>query len=337
MLVQDAVTEMLPMEAALVRAISRTGRPVDAIADLKRLSGGASQELWGFAAVEENPRRFVMRRARDGVEVKKETQVGLDQEGRLQIAAAEAGVPVARVACLLEPGDGLGPGFIMEHVLGETVPKRIFNGEQFAYARTVLPQQCAEALARIHRIDAVDGVTLKVSDAAGELAQYWRNYQKLEHPHPVFELAFRWLRDNAPAPLDRHVLVHGDFRMGNLMVDAEGLRAVLDWEISHLGDPMEDFGYLCVPSWRFGNLDLPAGGIATREQIYSAYAAAGGTVDLARAHYWEVLSTLKWGVIAATMAKTFADGIDASVERGTIARRASETELDLLHLLTDGL
>jgi len=143
----------------------------------------------------------------------------------------------------------------------------------------------------------------------------------------------QWLRAHAPADTPRLSLVHGDFRNGNLVVGEDGLRAVLDWELAHLGDPMEDLGWLCVNSWRFGRHELPVGGFGTREQLFAGYAEAGGRVDAARVHYWEVLGTLKWGVICQSMAQSFFSGAERNVERAAIGRRASEAEIDLLALL----
>jgi aminoglycoside phosphotransferase (APT) family kinase protein len=128
-------------------------------------------------------------------------------------------------------------------------------------------------------------------------------------------------------------LVHGDFRNGNLMVGEDGLRAVLDWELAHLGDPMEDLGWLCVNSWRFGRHELPVGGFGTREQLFAGYVEAGGTLHADSVHYWEVFGTLKWGVICESMAMAYLRGAERNVERATIGRRASEAEIDLLCLL----
>jgi aminoglycoside phosphotransferase (APT) family kinase protein len=322
------------VESRLASALTRGQKRLVGISDFRKLSGGASQEIWAFTTIEETPRRLIMRRALYGKEIPKETAVGLTNEAHLQIAAAKAGVPVAKVVQILESADELGPGFIMEQVDGETIPRRIIREDRFATARSRLPQQCGEALALIHGIKRLEEAQLKTSDARGELEQYRRNYKKQGHPHPVFDLAFCWLEDHMPPVGPDLALVHGDFRIGNLMVDETGLRAVLDWEISHLGDPMEDLGYMCVPSWRFGNLDLAVGGFGTREALFKAYEEAGGHVDPDRVRFWEILGTLKWGVICATMAITFSSGIDPSVERGTIGRRSSEAELDLLHLIS---
>ena len=73
--------------------------------------------------------------------------------------------------------------------------------------------------------------------------------------------------------------MHGDFRHGNLIIGPDGVRAVLDWELAHLGDPMEDLGWICVNSWRFGEIDKPVGGFGTREELFAGYEAAGRRVD----------------------------------------------------------
>jgi aminoglycoside phosphotransferase (APT) family kinase protein len=148
----------------------------------------------------------------------------------------------------------------------------------------------------------------------------------------VFELAFRWLDAHCPPPTQAR-LVHGDFRNGNLIVGPDGLRAVLDWELAHVGDPMEDLGWICVNSWRFGAVDKPVGGFGEREALWAGYEAAGGPpVSRAHALWWEVFGTLRWGVMCAGMAAAFRSA-DPSVERAVIARRASESEVDLMRLL----
>src|SRR5207253_2145890 len=133
-------------------------------------------------------------------------------------------------------------------------------------------------------------------------------------PHPALELALRWLAAAPPAPR-AETLVHGDFRIGNVIFGPEGLRAVLDWELAHVGDPMEDLGWLCVRSWRFGNDDKPVGGIGSREQLFRAYEnAGGGPVDPTGVRFWEVLGNLKWGIMTIMQAKTYLDGLVRSVE-----------------------
>jgi aminoglycoside phosphotransferase (APT) family kinase protein len=128
-------------------------------------------------------------------------------------------------------------------------------------------------------------------------------------------------------------VVHGDFRIGNVIFGPEGLRAVLDWELAHVGDPMEDVGWLCVRSWRFGADDRPAGGLCGREEFFAAYERAGGVaIERAAAHWWEVFGNLRWGIMCIMQARTFLDGVVRSVELASLGRRVAEMELELLEL-----
>jgi aminoglycoside phosphotransferase (APT) family kinase protein len=150
----------------------------------------------------------------------------------------------------------------------------------------------------------------------------------LGQPHPAFELAFRWLEQHRPAS-PRQAIVHGDFRLGNIIVGDDGLRAVLDWELAHLGDPMEDLGWLCVKAWRFGS-SKPVAGVGDRAELFAAYeAAGGGTVDPAAAHWWEVLGTLKWGIMCILQCSAHLSGLSRSHELAAIGRRVCENEHDL--------
>jgi len=314
---------------ALVRA--RLGG--EAATGLARLSAGATQEIWRFAMVVgavEVP--LILRRAPGGTRVS-ESAVGLETEAQLIEAAARLDVPVPPVRHVLEPDDGLGRGFIMGFVDGETLGGRIARGEAFAATRTFLARHCGEILARIHRMDPAEFPNLRRAAPADLVAQYAEVYHASGWPRPVFELAFRWLADRCPPPPEHPRLVHGDFRNGNLMVGEEGVRAVLDWEIAHVADPMEDLGWICVGSWRFGVDDKPVGGFGLREDLWAGYEAAGGApVRREHALWWEVFGSLRWGVMCSGMAGTFRT-VDPNVERAVIARRASETEVDLMRLL----
>ena len=149
----------------------------------------------------------------------------------------------------------------------------------------------------------------------------------------MFDLALRWLAAHDPGPPAEVTLVHGDFRHGNLIIGPDGVRAVLDWELAHLGDPMEDLGWICVNSWRFGEIDKPVGGFGSREELFAGYEETGRTVERSRVKFWEVMGTLRWGVMCCGMMQRFRTGPDHSMERAMIGRRASETEIDLLRLL----
>jgi len=305
----------------------------DGVADVRRLSAGATQEIWRFDLIAgTETTTLVLRRAPGGTRVS-ETAVGLETEARLIEAADAAGVPVPPVCCVLSPDDGLGHGFIMGFVEGETLGGRIARGDALAAIRPTLAHQCGQILARIHAIDPAGFPTLRRATPAEMLAQYEAVYRASQWPRPVFELALRWLKDHCPPPPRRPLLVHGDFRNGNLMVGPDGVRAVLDWEIAHVADPMEDLGWICVNSWRFGVEDKPVGGFGLREDLWAGYEAAGGApVQRDRALFWEVYGSLRWGIMCSGMTASFRT-VDPTVERAVIARRTSETEIDLMRLL----
>jgi aminoglycoside phosphotransferase (APT) family kinase protein len=234
---------------------------------------------------------------------------------------------------VLQPRDELGTGFIMQRVEGETIPRKILRDEKFAQARPKLARQLGEVLAAIHGLALSQLPELRRMTAAKEIAELERDYRGFDWPRPVFELALRWLRDRDPGPPAETTLVHGDFRHGNLIIGPDGLRAVLDWELAHTGDPMEDLGWICVNSWRFGEIDKPVGGFGSREELFAGYEKTGRRVDPGRVTFWEVMGTLRWGIMCCGMMQRFRSGPEHSVERAMIGRRASETEIDLLRLL----
>ena len=325
-----AGSETIPA-ATLAALIERLLPGSSEITGLRRLSGGAVQESW---LIEAGASKLVLRRAPGGVEHARETAIPLATEAELIRLAGTAAIPVASIRHVLQPADGLGAGFVMDFVDGETIPRKILRDAAYETARPLLAGQCGAILARLHRLPTERLPPLRRAPAAAELAQYRALHAKTGQPRPVFALAFRWLEQNLPPETEPAALVHGDFRNGNLMIGPEGVRAVLDWELAHLGDRHEDLGWLCVASWRFGQIDFPVGGFGTREDLFAFYEAAGGApLDPARVKFWEVLGTLKWGIMCAGMAASFASGADPAIERGTIGRRASETELDLLRLL----
>jgi len=306
------------------------------VGQLQRLPGGASRLTWSFDAKPVGggvPVPLVLQQQRPGG---LETGAGMATEAAVLRAAARAGVPVAEL--VLAAGDpgidvdaaGLGRSWlVMRRIEGETVPRRVFRDDALAEARGRMVADCGRALAAVHRIPVAEIPGLAGSD---RLDQQRELLDQFDEAHPALELGLRWLAANRPPPGERR-MVHGDFRTGNLLIGLDGLRAVLDWELVHLGDPLEDLGWFCVRAWRFGS-PLPAGGFGTREELISAYEAAGGQpVDPDALHWWEVLGTLSWGVICMVQAATHRAGIVRSVELATIGRRVCETEHDLLELL----
>ena len=302
--------------------------PSGSIDGLTRLSGGASRETWAFDLVTDGHRRpLILQRAR--ANGRSTTGIAMDVEAQLLRQAAVAGVPVAEVVAS-DDGEVLGAaGMVVERLEGETIARRLLRDDEWAGARGRLGADVGAAMAAVHRIpvEAVDGLS-----GGDQVAQYREVLDALGEPHPAFELGLRWLDANRPDANEPKV-VHGDLRLGNLLVGPDGLRAVLDWELAHLGDPMEDLGWFCVRAWRFGS-PLPAGGVATREVLAAAYeAAAGRPVDMDALRWWELLGTLKWGVMCVMQAWSHLSGATRSMEHAAIGRRVCENEWDVLGLL----
>lgn len=325
----------MTIEGPLAAGIAAWFPGATGIARLSRLSGGASQETWSFDVLHPaGDIGAILRRAPDGHSAAPARAAGLETEAALMHEAHRAGIPSPRVRHVLQPQDGLGRGFIMERVEGETIPRKILRDAEFAKARAGLVPHLGRAIAGIHALDTARLPPLREVSAASDLADIAREYASFDWPRPVFDFAIRWLGDHLPEPPEAVVPVHGDFRMGNLIIGPDGLRAVLDWELAHLGDPMEDLGWICVNSWRFGEIDRPVGGVGAREELFAAYEAASGRkVDGARVTFWEVLGTLRWGVMCCGMMQRFRAAPEGAMERAMIGRRASETEIDLLRLL----
>ncbi len=259
-------------------------------------------------------------------------------EDAVLAAVAGQGAPAPPLVHLCDEADGLGEAHVTGRVIGETLGRKIVADERFEAIRPRLARQCGEVLARIHATPPPPEAELKVADFLAELGRYEDAYRASGAERPVLELAFQHLKKHAPPPVTP-VLLHGDFRNGNLMIHPEtGVAAVLDWELSHIGDPAEDLGWICVNSWRFGRPDKPVGGFGDYADLLEGYEAAGGPpIPLQRVRAWQALGSLKWGVMCLMMYQSWAGGVEASVERPMIGRRVSETEIDLIHLLEASL
>jgi aminoglycoside phosphotransferase (APT) family kinase protein len=331
--------EMVQRLTAFIRSEGRFDSVT--IENFRKMPGGASREIWSFdCAMErggETSRRAMVLRRDPGAH-----NISTNRRHEFMVirAAFEEHIPVPEVFWVSEDPAVLGSAFfIMERIDGETLARRLLRDDTYARAREVMPTQLAEILAKIHRIDPVkhklDFLAEPGDNAAlTEVKRYEENFRRLAlEPHPAFELAFRWLLKRVPRT-PRKTLVHGDYRIGNVIFGPEGVRSILDWELAHLGDPMEDVGWMCVRAWRFGNDQKPVGGLGTREDFFRAYEKASGTaVDPESARFWEVFGNLRWGIITISQARTHIDGFVKSVELASIGRRTAETELELLNLI----
>ncbi len=321
---------------ALQAMVARRLPGYDHIEGLTRLSGGASQQTWAFEARGPAGSMAVILRRMPPESSLSDMAIGLEVEAELIQRAARAGVPVPEVLAVAQPEDGIGHGFLMRRIDGETLGRRILRDAPFDAIRGHLAAQAGRISALVHGVPT-EGVPLMRRTPAEDLAQLHRRYLGTAAALPVFELAFRWLREHCP-PAPSLTLVHGDYRHGNLIIGPDGIRAVLDWELAHLGDPMEDLGWICVAAWRFGQIDLPVGGFGTREALFAAYGECTGVqVDAQRVRFWEVIGTLRWGVMCLDMSRSYPQFRQTdpgrAVERAMIGRRVSETDIDLLRLL----
>jgi aminoglycoside phosphotransferase (APT) family kinase protein len=298
--------------------------------DLRVLTGGASRATWAFAAVTDAGSRELILRIGPPDEI----HAGMELEAAALGRAAATGAPVPSVLVADDSSGPLGnPFLVCDFIGGETIVRRIQRGIDDD-SRADLVRQCARALAAVHRADPT-GIGLKASD---QLDEWHSQLDEMGDTTATFEWAFRWLAAHRPAT-SRNVLVHGDFRMGNLIIETSEqparLAAVLDWELTHSGEVYEDLAWFCIRAWRFGAPEsLAAGGLGSIEDFLNAYEdASGTTLDRDAMRWWLVLSTLRWGVICRYQAERHLSGQTRSVELAAIGRRVCETEFDLLALL----
>jgi aminoglycoside phosphotransferase (APT) family kinase protein len=333
-----------PVDAEhLARVVDRHLGPGHTIDGLRRLSGGASRETWSFDAVPPSGASagdggasrtlpMVLRRDPPG---RAFMGTPVDEFALIE-QAAKAGVPVAPLRFRLEEDDEIGVGFVTDFVAGATLGRHIVHDDELAPARAALAAPSGRHQAARHTVPRT-ATAQPVPDegespAIAQLDLFEKLLDGFDVARPVMELALRWLRTNAPEGVPLTV-THGDFRVGNLIVGPEGIRAVLDWELAHVGDPAEDIGWLCVRSWRFGGAGR-VGGCGDLDDLLDAYRAAGGPpVDPDRVRYWEVFGNLRWAVIAMAQTFTHLHGIRRSVELAAIGRRVCEAEHDLMELL----
>jgi aminoglycoside phosphotransferase (APT) family kinase protein len=328
------------LSEALAAALATVLQPVlggkVTVENLRALTGGASRTTWAFdarlqaeSASGADQRRALILRTGPPDDV----HAGMELEAAVQQRAAAAGAPVPHILTADNSPAALGnPYLICDAIGGETIVRRIQRALDDS-SRERLLQQCARALAAIHRADPT-GVGLTQVD---QLTEWRQRLDDMGDTTATFEWAFRWLDGHRSAPSPPR-LVHGDFRMGNLIVDDSGLAAVLDWELVHLGQAYEDLAWFCIRAWRFGAPEhLGAGGLGSVEGFLSAYeAAAGEPLDRETFRWWLTLATLRWGVICRFQADRHLSGQTPSVELAAIGRRVSETEWDVLDLMEGG-
>lgn len=329
------------LEARLAVILGRTIDDFVALERAERLSGGASQETYRIVIrTTSGERLLAMRRAVGGqYENPDDNRPGLPVEAKLIQTARSAGVPEPEIHHVLTRDDGIGLGFIMEWLDGITLGARVLRDPSLDEIRPRLAYQCGQVLARIHAIDPVaTGLAdhLKVMPTADFIEEMWSRYREFGVAQPMIDFTARWLLENLPPEIPPK-LVHNDFRNGNIMFSPDGIIAVLDWEVAHLGDPVRDLGWICTNSWRFGNRDLAVGGFGELDDLLAGYRDESG-VEIAAEHvrFWEVFGSFWWAIGCLTMADRWRTGPDRTVERPGIARRSSECQVDCVNLIIPG-
>ena len=322
----DAVFEANWLEEQLHEIFGATE-----VTNLSRLSGGANRETWSFEAItKEKQRSLIMQIDRDGMDRLNGT---CERESRILRIAKLNGVPVPTVvASGFSEGSGSRSFSITEKMQGETIARKILRDSQWEDARGNLIHDMAKALAAIHKIDRSQFEGIELSDIRDPLSSLNSIYEALDDPHPTFDFAFRWLKANQPK-ISESTFVHGDFRLGNLLIDTSGLNAVLDWEIAQFGDPIQDLGWMCVRAWRFGS-DQRVAGLGSYDELIESYVQeSGNDVSAATLLWWEIFGTLRWGIICLQMGGDFRKGRTNSLEIAAIGRRVAENEYDLLQAI----
>lgn len=294
------------------------------LTSLTQLSGGASMESWSF---DHGGIGYILRRA-PHLDMIADKPFDHAMEASLVKTAHKAGVAAPEVVAVLISDDDLGSGYIMRRVDGEVRPSAVL-----AEADEDLIDSIAAELTAIHAIEP-DRITGIPAPGQRELLDDLESrFIEFGSDRPIIALALKWCRDNPPGFCEPR-LVHGDFRMGNLMIADGKVAAVLDWELAHLGDPHEDLAWGCVGAWRFGNYEREAFGLTNLDRYFTAYEkAGGGPVDRDRFRYWLIHRTIWWALGCLQMGAIWRSGTDRSLERAAIARRTIENEIDLLMLL----
>jgi aminoglycoside phosphotransferase (APT) family kinase protein len=319
------------------------------IEGFRPLAGGASRAAIALdVTVETGPRHGlhpVVLRLDLGGKIY-QTTLSREEEFRVLAHAARGDVPVPAPLWASSDPDVLERGFlILSRVEGETIGRRVVQLPELAEARRLLPRQMGKALARVHALDPApleflprpndsgpDGA--KKSPVLSVLARARAEMDRIRGAHPGLEAGLKWFEANAP-DCPETVLVHGDYRLGNMIVGPEGLRAVLDWEFASVGDPHEDLSWPFVRDWRFGMDALRFAGISDGNDFLDAYEKESSRrVDPRRLDYWEALGNFRWALGCLTQAHRHLSGIEPSVELASLGRRSAEMELEMMDLIS---
>jgi len=301
------------------------------VSNLEPLTGGASKEIWKFEVSKDKQSTKMILRRGSGIEGP--LAIKTADEARIQKEVIKVGAPVPTILAVSKNEEELGDSYIMNFVEGESIARKILRDKEYKKALPVLAYQCGEAIARIHNVDIDNFSFLPKKPAEEQLEDLYSTYQSFEQPSPVFEYAYLWLKEQDFSNFQES-LVHGDFRLGNIIVNGEGLQSIIDWELAHIGNPLQDLGWVCGNSWRFGKNDKVVGGFGELEDLLKGYNSISKfQVNNEMVKCWQVFGTFRWGVICLIQAYAHLNGTINSIEKAAIGRRVSETEIDIVDLL----
>ena len=306
------------------------------ITDATMLSGGAVQENWRLTVAIDGGIRAGLHDWVLRTDAVASLAISLDRASEYAVleTAHASGVAVAEPIVRSDDTNVLGASFlIQQYVAGVAQARQLVRDKDLPRRGPLIAAELGRELARAHAIRPTDNrlsmLPIPVGSAAlNEVQRYRAVLDGAGEPRPALEYALSWLAANAPDAV-KPVLVHGDFRTGNMMVDGDRVSAVLDWEFAHWGDPDEDIGWFTAPCWRFGNAQLEAGGLAPLSAFLSAYEdAAGRKVDLKRMAWWRIMAAARWAVIAVLQGDRYRLGGEDSIEVALTGLMAPEIELD---------
>jgi aminoglycoside phosphotransferase (APT) family kinase protein len=286
---------------------------------LQRITGGASRETYRFRLAYTDP---VGARVERPLIIRRDPPASLiDTERDIEFAAYAAfhgsAVPVPEMLWL-ERTDALDrPFFIAEELVGYESSPMGMLGPPYAAVAEKLGERKWTILGEISKADPIalglDKV-MQVPTLDGcwkrELGYWEGEIDKDEvEPQPIIRAAIRWLRANPPPPAQKLSVIHGDYRSGNFLYDGEGeIHGILDWEMSHLGDPLEDLGWGLNRIWCWGGDDR-RGGLLPRERAIAIWERASGLeADPVALHWWELFNCVKGQGIWVSSAKAWSDG-----------------------------
>ena len=318
------------LASALSKKLLEVGIEGD-VSNLEPLTGGASKEIWKFEVSNaKQPTKMILRR---GSGIEGPLAIRTADEARIQKEVIKVGAPVPIILAVSKNEEELGDSYIMHFVEGESIARKILRDKEYKKALPILAYQCGEAIAKIHNVDINNFSFLPKKPAEDQLEDLYSTYQSFEQPSPVFEYAYLWLKEQDFSNFQES-LVHGDFRLGNIIVNADGLQSIIDWELAHIGNPLQDLGWVCGNSWRFGKNDKVVGGFGELEDLLEGYNSISKLkVNKEMVKCWQVFGTFRWGVICLIQAYAHLNGTINSIEKAAIGRRVSETEIDIVDLL----